>query len=312
MKLPRLPSLFRKAENGDGLAGPALAARAKAGDPQAQTDYGIALADGAAGGPPDLAKAERWWLLAAQKGGIEAQYRLGCLALLPGKFDPLTASGWFEKAAAAGHVFAMVELAALYERGEGLARDLERARLLYESAASSGDLLARLKLGLLHERGGDRSQALVWYRAAASMEHPGACYRLGQMLTADPAETGDLAEAAGWYRTAALRGHAQAQACLGLLYCDGRGVAQDDVLAHAWLGLAVAGLSDEEWRNAVECAQRDVAERLSAQDRRAAEALLRTWRDFGSEVGSEIGGSGDAAAPRAPESVVGGGASALR
>lgn len=306
MKFPRLPSLFRKSENGDGRTAPDLAVRAKAGDPLAQTEYGIALADGTAGGPPDLAKAERWWQLAAAKGEAEAQYRLGCLALLPGKFDALTASGWFEKAASAGHVFAMVELAALFERGEGIARNLERARALYESAAARGDLLARLKLGLLHERSGARSEALTWYRAAAAMEHPGACYRLAQLLSAESAEPGDIAEAAGWYRSAALRGHAQAQACLGLLYFDGRGVAQDDVLAHAWLGLAVAGLSDEEWRNAVECAQRDVAERLSTQDRRAAEALLRTWQDFGCEFGTA------ATEPQPPEQVVGGRAAGLR
>lgn len=296
MKLPRWSSLFRKPENGaDSLRGgearsakpgeERLAARAKAGDPQAQTEYGIALAEGAAGQPPDLAKAERWWLLAAQKGEAEAQFRLGCLALSPGRFDPLTASGWFEKAAASDHLFAKVELASLYERGEGMARNLDKARTLYAAAAADGDLLARLKLGLLHEREGEHGEALRWYRAAASMDHPGACYRLAQLLSAQQSEANDLAEAASWYRNAALRGHAQAQACLGLLYYDGRGVAQDDVLAHAWLGLAVDGLSDEEWRNAVECAQRDVAERLSAQDRRAADALLRTWQDFGCAIG---------------------------
>jgi TPR repeat protein len=299
MKLPRWATLFRKDENGGSppRSETALAARAKAGDPEAQTEYGIALAQGGPGVPPDPAKAERWWLLAAQKGAAEAQYRLGCLAVAPGRFDAMTASGWFEKAAAQGHVYATVELASLYERGEGLARNPALAEKLYRQAAGQGDLLARLRLGLFHERRGARDEALRWYRAAAEMDHPGACYRLGQLLAAGESQAaGDLVEAARWYRAAALSGHAQAQACLGLLYCDGRGVAQDDVLAHAWLGLAVAGLTDEDWRNAVEAAQRDVAERLAPQDRRAAEALLRTWEEFG----AHLAGSGGEGAPVPP------------
>jgi TPR repeat protein len=285
MKFPSLSTFLRRSETAAAAGGETdLARRAKAGDALAQTALGCALADGAEGLERDLAKAERWWLLAAQKGEAQAQYRLGCLALLPGRFNPLMASGWFEKAAAQNHVFAMVELAALYERGEGLKRDIDKAAALYAEAAAAGDLLARLKLGLLNEKRGKRDEALRWYRAAASMDHPGAAYRLAQLLNAGERGEGDLAEAADWYRLAARRGHAQAQACLGLLYCDGRGVAQDDVLAHAWLGLAAEGLSDEEWRGAVECARRDVAERLSEQDRRAADALVRTWRDFGCDA----------------------------
>ena len=49
----------------------------------------------------------------------------------------------------------------------------------------------------------------------------------------------DPAEAAKWYRLAAEQGFARAQHNLGLMYANGTGVPQDDVLAYAWLNLAV-------------------------------------------------------------------------
>ena len=47
------------------------------------------------------------------------------------------------------------------------------------------------------------------------------------------------AEAVKWYRLAAEQGFARAQHNLGLMYANGTGVPQDDVLAYAWLNLAV-------------------------------------------------------------------------
>jgi hypothetical protein len=48
----------------------------------------------------------------------------------------------------------------------------------------------------------------------------------------------DHAKAASLYRQAAERGHGNAQAALGSLYLNGRGVPQDYVSAHMWLNLA--------------------------------------------------------------------------
>ena len=48
----------------------------------------------------------------------------------------------------------------------------------------------------------------------------------------------DYAEAVKWYRQAAAQGHAKAQSSLGVMYYKGRGVRQDLALAQEWFGKA--------------------------------------------------------------------------
>ncbi|MDA1310441.1 MAG: hypothetical protein O2985_12665, partial [Proteobacteria bacterium] len=43
-----------------------------------------------------------------------------------------------------------------------------------------------------------------------------------------------------WYRKAAEQGDASAQNNLGIMYRNGKGVPQDNVLAHMWWSLATA------------------------------------------------------------------------
>ena len=52
--------------------------------------------------------------------------------------------------------------------------------------------------------------------------------------------TQDYAEAARWYGRGAKQANADAQARLGALYANGRGVPQHNVVAHMWLNLAGA------------------------------------------------------------------------
>ena len=69
----------------------------------------------------------------------------------------------------------------------------------------------------------------------------GTIYSFSQIIYANGGRAGpesDPAEAAKWYRLAAGQGHAIAQNNLGLIYANGTGVPQDDVLAYAWLNLA--------------------------------------------------------------------------
>ncbi len=51
---------------------------------------------------------------------------------------------------------------------------------------------------------------------------------------------GDYVKAAAIYKSLAEQGNALAQLLLGMKYYDGRGVPQDFVLAHMWIGLAAA------------------------------------------------------------------------
>jgi TPR repeat protein len=49
---------------------------------------------------------------------------------------------WYEKAAAGGKTFAMVQLGDLYRLGLGVPKDATQARKWYEAAAAAGDASA--------------------------------------------------------------------------------------------------------------------------------------------------------------------------
>ena len=52
-------------------------------------------------------------------------------------------------------------------------------------------------------------------------------------------------EAVRWYRLAAEQGNADAQFTLGLMYEKGKGVPEDDVLAHMWWNLSASMGNDD-------------------------------------------------------------------
>ncbi len=53
---------------------------------------------------------------------------------------------WYRKAAAQGYVLAQMDLAYMFEKGVGVAPDLDEARRWYEKAAAQGNADAQAKL----------------------------------------------------------------------------------------------------------------------------------------------------------------------
>ena len=83
-------------------------------------------------------------------------------------------------------------------------------------------------------------------------------------------------EAVQWYRRAANQGHARAQANLGLMLGEGRGVPRDYVEAHLWSSLAAAQLTGEDRELAVK--NRDaLAARMTADQIADAQRRAREW-----------------------------------
>ena len=75
---------------------------------------------------------------------------------------------------------------------------------------------------------------------------------------------------------AAEQGVADAQYLVALMYSLGRGVPQDDVLAHMWLNLSASQLTGEEREDTV--ANRDLAaSQLPPDDLSEAQHLDREW-----------------------------------
>jgi uncharacterized protein len=83
--------------------------------------------------------------------------------------------------------------------------------------------------------------------------------------------------AARWYRRASEQGIGVAQFMLGLMYDKGHGVPQDFVIAYMWLNLAVARASPRERDDWVRI--RDaVASKLTLIERTAGQRLAAEWQ----------------------------------
>lgn len=144
-------------------------------------------------------------------------------------------------AADAGLAPAQYRLAKAYENGEGVERDLARARELTEQAAEAGNCRAMHDAGVFLARGEGAPR--------------------------------DEAGAARWFRAAAERGVADSQYNLGLLHQQGRGVAQSPSDALYWFLLAAR----QDDLNAVERAV-EVATQLTPEDVAQARARARAFR----------------------------------
>lgn len=116
--------------------------------------------------------------------------------------------------------------------------------------AEKGDVEAQFNLALLYDRGQgvpkDTSEALRWYRLAATQGDPFAQNTLGDNYWEGTGMPKDDREAVRWWQFAAEKGFAPAQHSLGkILSGGGRGVPSDKVQAYTWLLLAAAQ-GDEE------------------------------------------------------------------
>jgi TPR repeat protein len=108
-----------------------------------------------------------------------------------------------ERAAAAGSIAAMSDLALMLETGSGGAKDLVRAVALFDQAAAAGNVAAMRNVAREFENGAGRTR--------------------------------DAAQAAVWYRKAADTGDPQAMGFLAGLYLQGTGVPKDAMQAKVWL-----------------------------------------------------------------------------
>ncbi|MBE6910223.1 MAG: sel1 repeat family protein [Ruminococcaceae bacterium] len=184
--------------------------------------------------------------------------------------------------AEAGSARAQHFLAMIYEHGNGVTQDLERAGYWYGRAAAQGDSVAQLTFAMLralgkgmepdladachwatrayHQGNQNAAQALSIIRAQAAQEAADAveAFRAAR-------DAGDEAEALAQLTRAAECGSADAQFALAQLFSEGRGVAQDAVEALFWL-LAAA----EQEHAGVDQALLD-AYRIAAEAQLAAE-----------------------------------------
>lgn len=161
----------------------------------------------------DLARARTAFTQLAARGVAAADYNLAVMHLrreLPRASDR-EALRHMTRAAEAGFVTAMVDLAVLHEQGRaGLAVNLARAVQWQRRAAEAGSVDAQVALATAHYlgRGAPKDAALAarWYRVAAEGGDVGAMYLYASMVEHGDGVERDLAAARDWYAAAARHG----------------------------------------------------------------------------------------------------------
>ncbi|OYW89323.1 MAG: hypothetical protein B7Z22_00545, partial [Hyphomonas sp. 32-62-5] len=113
-------------------------------------------------------------------------------------------------AASRGLVMAEYRLAKLYERGEGVPRDIAAARSWTERAAIGGNRLAMHDLAVFYAEGDAGPQsyaaAVEWFRAASDLGLVDSQYNLAVLYEQGLGVSQDKPEAAYWYEVAGRAG----------------------------------------------------------------------------------------------------------
>lgn len=115
--------------------------------------------------------------------------------------------------------------ARMYEKGDGVARDMKEARRLYSIAAAGGHEAAQQKLDIFNVQSSDKSVVIDWYLPAAQEGDTEAQYNLGFMYETGWGVPENSAEAVRWYREASEMQHDVAQLRLAMMMIVGEGVA---------------------------------------------------------------------------------------
>ena len=122
-------------------------------------------------------------------------------------------------------------LGLMYYRGEGVAKDLNRAADLYKRACDAGGSGGCLNLGLMYLRGEsvakDPNRAADLFKRSCDENLAQACTNLGLMYARGENLTQDFNRAATFYTRACDGGNPQGCNFLGLLNEHGRGVPKD-------------------------------------------------------------------------------------
>jgi TPR repeat protein len=161
----------------------------------------------------------------AARGDARAQYALG-LMYEHGEgiaADPQRAFDWYSHSAEQGYPKAQYQLGVMYMTGRGVVRDDRQARQWFARAAEAGD-----------------KDAVNRYRQFAEDGDVEAQYNLAVMYLRGSGVASDPVAAARWMQRAAARGHLGAMFAYGRLYELGRGLTRSYTEAANWYDRAAA------------------------------------------------------------------------
>jgi len=200
--------LATKYRNGDGVemdkakAASMYKGLADAGDSDAQYDLAFML-DSGEGIEMDRVQAEHYFHLAADQGDSDACLCYGGYLFEKGSYAD--AEQYFMNAAMKGDVKAEYNLGLLY-MGDYLGEpDKAKASEWFESAAEKGFMFAQSMLGSMSAEKNDMKNAEKYFRMAAEQGEPTAMYNLGGLALSGQIKM-EFTEAVEWLTKAAQNG----------------------------------------------------------------------------------------------------------
>ena len=216
---------------GEGVAKDADSARrhleiaAESGDPKSMCNLGVLFSES------DPERAKEWFVRAADAGSITAMRNLAAT-------DAESAMDWLNRAADLGDPDSICVLASKYRNGDGVPVDKAHAAELYRRAADAGDMEAQYDFAFMLDSGEgipeDRAEAERYFRLSADQGDTDACLCIGGILF----ERGDYGEAESYFFNAAMKDDVRAQYNLGLLYSGGYLGEPDNEKAREWFEMS--------------------------------------------------------------------------
>ena len=141
---------------------------------------------------------------------VRAQYTIGtCYKYGEGvKKNLKKAKEWFEKASSQNYGEALTSLGLLYMNGEGVERDIVRAIRFWNIAATNGNPTAQYNIGQAYANGTgvpkNEQEAFSWYIKAANQDYTDAQYAIGVCLHEGIGCDVDYEESVKWFKKASL------------------------------------------------------------------------------------------------------------
>lgn len=198
---------------------------------------------GASAGAPE---ADSWLTRAAARGHVHAMVAVAGLLLQAPAGDAATAAGLLRQAAYRGDAEAQLGLGRLHLEGRGVPLDLKEAAWWFETAAEAGSPEACLELGVINVDGGNGqlefAAAARWFRRGYDLGNIECARHLGLMHLNGEAPEPDLKYGVNLLEAAAEAGNIRASWRLHEIYLDGENA--DEVLAQHWL-ITAAESGDE-------------------------------------------------------------------
>ena len=139
-----------------------------------------------------------------EMGDVEAIYNLGC-CYSKGKFglpqDRDKAIELWHQAGELGNALAYYNIGNAYVHGDGVERDVKKARYYYELAAMGGVATSRYNLGVFEKRAGNYGRALKHFMIAVEGGYDGSLKMIQQMYSNGYATRDDYAKGLQAYQT---------------------------------------------------------------------------------------------------------------